>query len=96
MLIRTLTSRLLQEFPHVYGLSMSHTTRKPRPGEEHGVHYWFVSKDEMARMDREGKFIELVTLFGNQYGTCMESIDRITEQGKVCVLGLEFEVSDVN
>jgi hypothetical protein len=89
---RTLANRLLQEFPHIYGLSLSHTTRKPRPGEEHGVHYWFVEKDEMEHMIKEGKFVELVTLFGNTYGTSMESIDRVTEQGKVCVMALEMEV----
>lgn len=90
--IRTLTRRLLQEYPHIYGLSVSHTTRKPRIGEEHGVHYYFVSKQEMNKMNASGKFIEYVSLFGNDYGTSMDSIDRVTEQGKVCILDLEFEV----
>jgi guanylate kinase len=90
---RTLATRLLTEFPHIYGLSLSHTTRKPRLGEEHGVHYWFISKEEMELKNAEGKFIELVTLFGNMYGTCMNSIDRVTEQGKVCIMGLEMEVT---
>ncbi|KAJ3322556.1 hypothetical protein HDV06_002933 [Boothiomyces sp. JEL0866] len=88
---RTLAARLLRDHPHIYGLSISHTTRKPRPGEEHGVHYWFVSKKEMLQMNQEGKFIEMVTLFGNMYGTSMESIDRVTEQGKICILALEYE-----
>ncbi|KAJ3275235.1 hypothetical protein HDV01_000962 [Terramyces sp. JEL0728] len=88
---RTLAARLLRDHPHIYGLSISHTTRKPRPGEEHGVHYWFVSKKEMLQMNQEGKFIEMVTLFGNMYGTSMESIDRVTEQGKICILVLEYE-----
>ncbi|KAJ3332429.1 hypothetical protein HDU91_003110 [Kappamyces sp. JEL0680] len=42
-------------------------------------------------MNTQGKFLEFVTLFGNQYGTSTDSIDRVTEQGKVCVLDLEFE-----
>jgi hypothetical protein len=46
----------------------------------------------MEHMINEGKFVELVTLFGNTYGTSMESIDRVTEQGKVCVMALEMEV----
>ncbi|KAJ3300868.1 hypothetical protein HDU76_005994 [Blyttiomyces sp. JEL0837] len=88
---RTLTARLLKEFPHIYGLSVSHTTRKPRPGEELGVHYHFVSKPEMERMVEEGKFIEVVTLFGVMYGTSMDAIDKVTEGGKVCVMDLELE-----
>ncbi|KAI8925268.1 hypothetical protein BC831DRAFT_415235 [Entophlyctis helioformis] len=88
---RTLTSRLLQEFPHIYGLSISHTTRRPRPGEENGVHYYFVSRDEMEKMNEDGKFIEVVTLFGNMYGTSMEAVDKVTEEGKICIMDLEIE-----
>ncbi|KAI8906863.1 P-loop containing nucleoside triphosphate hydrolase protein [Gorgonomyces haynaldii] len=88
---RTLTRRLLQQYPHLYGLSVSHTTRKPRPGEENGVHYHFVSKPEMQRMVEEGKFLEVVTLFGNMYGTAMESVDKVTEEGKICIMDVEIE-----
>ncbi|KAJ3412442.1 hypothetical protein HDV05_000746 [Chytridiales sp. JEL 0842] len=88
---RTLTSRLLKEFPHIYGLSVSHTTRKPRPGEENGVHYHFVQRSEMEEMVEEGKFVEVVQLFGYMYGTSMEAIDKVTEEGKVCVMDLEIE-----
>ncbi|KAJ3331498.1 hypothetical protein HDU91_003324, partial [Kappamyces sp. JEL0680] len=62
---RTLTRRLLEEFPHIYGLAVSHTTRPPRDGEEHGKHYYFATKAEMERMNTQGKFLEFVTLFGN-------------------------------
>ena len=89
---RTLTRRLLQQYPHLYGLSISHTTRKPRPGEENGVHYHFISKPEMEKMIEDGKFIEVVTLFGNMYGTAMESVDKVTEEGKICIMDLEYEV----
>ncbi|KAI9352294.1 hypothetical protein DFJ73DRAFT_830474 [Zopfochytrium polystomum] len=88
---RTLTSRLLNEFPHIFGLSVSHTTRKPRPGEENGVHYHFVSKEEMTAMIDEGKFIEVVSLFGYMYGTSTDAIDKVTEEGKVCIMDLEIE-----
>ncbi len=46
----------------------------------------------MEKMNKQGKFIEYVTLFGNHYGTSMDSIDKVTEQGKVCVLDVEMEV----
>ena len=87
-----MTRRLLQEFPRIYGLAISHTSRSPRKGEEHGVEYYFTSKQEMEMMNMQGKFLEYVTLFGHQYGYSTESIDKVTEQGKVCVLDLEFEV----
>jgi Guanylate kinase len=89
---RTLTRRLLDQYPHLYGVSVSHTTRKPRFGEENGVHYHFITSAEMDRMTEEGKFISVVSLFGNKYGTSIESIDKVTEEGKVCVLDLEIEV----
>jgi guanylate kinase len=89
---RTLTQRLLKEYPHIFGLSVSHTTRKPRPGEENGVHYHFIARGEMEKMVEDGKFIEVVTLFGYMYGTSMDAIDKVTEEGKVCVMDLEIEV----
>ncbi|KAJ3135377.1 hypothetical protein HK100_002820 [Physocladia obscura] len=88
---RTLTNRLLQDFPHLYGCSVSHTTRKPRIGEEQGTHYHFVSRAEMEELVEEGKFAEVVTLFGCMYGTSMDAIDKVTEEGKVCIMDLEIE-----
>ncbi|KAH9274433.1 guanylate kinase [Batrachochytrium salamandrivorans] len=88
---RTLTSRLLKEFPHIYGLTVSHTTRRPRSGEEDGVHYHFVSHSEMKKLNDEGKFIEAVKLFGNMYGTTMDAVDKVTEEGKICIMDLELE-----
>ncbi|TPX40507.1 guanylate kinase [Synchytrium endobioticum] len=88
---RTLTARLLKEYPHIYGLAVSHTTRKPRLGEENGVHYHFVDAEEMGGLDEAGAFVESVTLFGNQYGTSMSAIEKVTEEGKVCLMDLEIE-----
>ncbi|KAJ3220200.1 hypothetical protein HDU67_005526 [Dinochytrium kinnereticum] len=88
---RTLTRRLLAEFPHIYGVSVGHTTRRPRAGEEDGVHYHFVRRKEMEGMVEEGRFLEVVNLFGQLYGTSVDAIDRVTEEGKVCVMDLEIE-----
>jgi hypothetical protein len=93
---RTLTNRLLKDYPHIFGLSVSHTTRKPRVGEENGIHYYFVSKSEMEQGIEEGRFVESITLFGHMYGTAFKSIDRVTEEGKICVMDLEIEVSALN
>ncbi|KAL5039585.1 hypothetical protein BDV3_002837 [Batrachochytrium dendrobatidis] len=88
---RTLTSRLLKEFPHIYGLTVSHTTRRPRPGEENGVHYHFVSRSEMEKLNEKGEFIQIVVLFGNMYGTSMDAVDKVTKEGKICIMDLELE-----
>lgn len=45
------------------------TTRKPRPGEENGVHYWFVDQDQMEQMIARGEFFEHARFGGNFYGT---------------------------
>ena len=89
---RSLTAKLLEDYPHIYGKCVSHTTRPPREGEEDGVHYHFVSQADIDRMNSECKFIELVTIFGNQYGTTIQAIDQVTSQGKVCILDVDYEV----
>lgn len=73
-------------------MSVSHTTRRPRTGEEDGVAYHFVSRHEMEAMIEAGKFVEVVSLFGNMYGTSVEAVDKVTEEGKVCIMDLEIEV----
>lgn len=65
----TLLKRLFKEFPHTFGFSVSHTTRKPRPGEENGVHYHFVTIDDMQAGIKNGDFIETAVFSGNMYGT---------------------------
>ena len=65
----TLLKRLFKEFPNTFGFSVSHTTRKPRPGEEDGVHYNFVNVEDMKNEIEKGEFIETAVFSGNIYGT---------------------------
>lgn len=65
----TLLKRLFKEFPNTFGFSVSHTTRKPREGEENGVHYHFVSVEDMQAGIENGDFIETAVFSGNMYGT---------------------------
>lgn len=65
----TLLKRLFKEFPNTFGFSVSHTTRKPRPGEENGVHYHFVTVEHMQKGIENGDFIETAVFSGNMYGT---------------------------
>lgn len=60
----TLLKLLLDEYGPHFGFSVSHTTRSPRPGEEHGKHYYFVSRQEMERAIGAGEFIENAVFSG--------------------------------
>lgn len=64
----------MKDFPDKFGFSVSHTTRGPRPGEEHGKQYFFTTKDTMEKEIAEGKFIEFANVHGNLYGTSKVSI----------------------
>ena len=87
----TLIERLLDLFPQLE-LAVSATTRARRPGEVEGVHYYFISEEEFERRLAEDDFLEShVFPWGQRSGTLVSEIDRISGQGKVCVLELETE-----
>lgn len=67
------------------------TTRKPRPGEEHGKHYWFVTREEFLKLKEEDGFVETAEFAGNLYGTSKEAVRTLGKQGKVCVLDIELQ-----
>jgi guanylate kinase len=60
--------------PDAVQLSISHTTRAPRPGETNGVEYYFVSREEFERMIENNDFYEHAEVFGNYYGTSKAAI----------------------
>jgi guanylate kinase len=73
----TIISKLLENFPQHFGFSVSHTTRAPRPGEENGVHYNFVSKGEFEEAIERGDFVEHAKVHLNYYGTSFHAIDKV-------------------
>ena len=85
----TLLNRLFKEFPNTFGFSVSHTTRKPRPGEQDGVHYNFVSREEMEKAIANDEFIESAVFGGNMYGTSKAAVRKVQSAGKVCILDIE-------
>jgi len=86
----TLIQLVLPRFPEL-ALAVSATTRAQRPGEEDGVHYWFLERDEFDRRVDEGDFLEWVEFVGNRYGTLRSEIDRLRAGGKAPLLELETE-----
>ncbi|EYC43194.1 hypothetical protein Y032_0500g2572 [Ancylostoma ceylanicum] len=87
----TILSRAMKDYPNSFAFSVSHTTRKPREGEEHGVHYWFTDHVEMQRMIADGEFLEHATFGGNTYGTSKKAVDDVEKTGKICVLDVELQ-----
>jgi len=74
-------------------VAVSATTRPQRPGEVDGRDYWFLSDDEFTRrVDAGDEFLEWVPyVSGRRYGTLRSEIDRIADDGSICVLELELE-----
>uniref|UniRef100_A0A8C6ZAY3 Guanylate kinase n=3 Tax=Nothoprocta TaxID=8806 RepID=A0A8C6ZAY3_NOTPE len=87
----TLLKKLLQEYKNVFGFSVSHTTRKPRPGEVNGKDYHFVSREEMQKEIDAGEFIEHAEFSGNMYGTSKGAVQAIQAQNQICVLDIDIQ-----
>ncbi|KAM3420500.1 hypothetical protein BST61_g3768 [Cercospora zeina] len=87
----TLIKRLRAEYPDRFALSVSHTTRDPRAGEEHGKDYWYVSKDDFKKKIDENGFIEHAQFGSNFYGTSVQAVKDVAEQGRTCILDIEME-----
>lgn len=72
-------------------VSVSHTTRSPRPGEENGVHYHFVSQDEFKALIAEDGFVEWAQVFDNYYGTSKQSIESQLANGIDVFLDIDWQ-----
>lgn len=72
-------------------LSISHTTRNPRPGEENGVHYYFTNHDEFKALIEKGHFLEWAEVFGNYYGTSLPMIEQSLEKGIDVFLDIDWQ-----
>ena len=73
-------------------LSVSATTRPPRPGEKDGLHYHFISKSEFVKLIEEGKLIEWAQVHGDHYyGTPLSEIERAERLGKHLVLEIDLQ-----
>ncbi|XP_034149852.1 guanylate kinase 1b isoform X5 [Esox lucius] len=87
----TLLKMLLRDFDGVFGFSVSHTTRSPRPGEVDGKDYHFSNREAMQEDIDDGKFIENAEFSGNLYGTSKSSVDDVRAQGLICILDVDIQ-----
>jgi guanylate kinase len=86
----TLVRSLLQSHPELY-LSVSVTTRSPRPGEINAKHYYFVSREQFEQMIAQQQLLEWAQFAGNCYGTPRQQVEEKIQQGKSVLLEIELE-----
>ncbi len=86
-----ISALLKQASPRPMQVSVSHTTREPRPGEINGQHYHFVSKAEFEALIDKNSFYEHAEVFGNYYGTSSVAIDEQLAQGIDVLLDIDWQ-----
>jgi guanylate kinase len=88
---KTSLLKALVEVDLEINVSVSHTTRAMRPGEQDGVDYHFVDQDRFLEMIGEGAFIEHAKVFDNYYGTSESELRRRLAQGQDLVLEIDWQ-----
>ncbi|MFJ5842093.1 guanylate kinase [Streptomyces shenzhenensis] len=86
----TVVAHMRKEHPEVW-LSVSATTRKPRPGEQHGVHYFFVTDEEMDKLIANGELLEWAEFADNRYGTPRAAVLDRLEAGEPVLLEIDLQ-----
>lgn len=74
-----------------FTVSVSHTTRKRRPGETHGEDYYFVEPEAFDAMVRDGAFLEHAQVFGNGYGTAKATVEAALAEGRDVLLEIDWQ-----
>ncbi len=72
-------------------VSISHTTRPPRPGEQDGVDYYFVSREAFERMVEQGAFLEYATVFDNRYGSKRSLVEEKLRDGIDVIMDMDWQ-----
>ncbi len=86
----SLVRALMQRVPSLR-FSISYTTRKPRPNEQHGRDYFFVDHAEFERMVAAGEFLEHARVFDNYYGTSKPQVERMLVNGDNVLLEIDWQ-----
>jgi guanylate kinase len=86
----TVVAHLRRRHPEVW-LSVSATTRRPRPGEKHGVQYYFVDDEEFDKLVANGELLEWAEFAGNRYGTPRAAVLERLDQGEPVLLEIDLQ-----
>tara|TARA_B100001057_G_scaffold447027_1_gene486156 strand:- start:2772 stop:3347 length:576 start_codon:yes stop_codon:yes gene_type:complete len=86
----TITKKISQKYPNIK-ISISHTTRKPRPNEIDGVDYHFVSPEKFQKLIKEDNFYEYAKIFDNYYGTSKNSVNKLHQENYDVVFDIDWQ-----
>ena len=86
----TVIRRIMEKMDNIV-LSVSATTRAPRPGETDGVEYHFITRKRFEEMIRDGELLEHAEYSGNYYGTPMAPLETNTDEGRYVILEIEVK-----
>lgn len=87
----TIMKELMEKYSDIYALSISATTREPRPGETNGKEYFFVTREEFEAMIKREELIEYAQYVNNYYGTPRNYVSEQLENGKDVILEIEIQ-----
>jgi guanylate kinase len=87
----TIARTILERYPTQFGYSVSATTRSPRAGERHGEAYYFLTRDEFADWQAQGRFVETAEYAGEWYGTLKSEVEKVLQSGRHVLLDIEVE-----
>ncbi|MGV6852309.1 MAG: guanylate kinase [bacterium] len=88
---KTSLVKALVDLDHQIKVSVSHTTRQPRPGEVSGQHYHFVAQQDFINLVGEGAFLEHAEVFEHYYGTSEQAVDDLLNQGLDVILEIDWQ-----
>jgi guanylate kinase len=86
----TLARRLVEKNPGI-AMSISHTTRPKRKGEEDGRDYYFVDRETFTRMRDRGEFLEWAVVFDNHYGTTRKPVEQALAEGRDVLFDVDWQ-----
>jgi guanylate kinase len=86
----SLVKALREDCPGL-AVSVSHTTRAQRPGEQHGRDYFFVDREAFGRMVENGEFLEHARVFDNQYGTARSTVEAALARSEDVILEIDWQ-----
>lgn len=87
----TIVRRLVQKYPHDLVISISATTRAPRPGELDGSDYDFWSRPQFEQAIKEGKFLEYEEVHNELYGTLLDKVQSLRAAGKTVLFDIDVK-----
>lgn len=86
----SLVKALLRKVSRIQ-VSVSHTTRAPRPGDQHGIDYYYVTEENFTEMIEKEAFFEYAKVFGNYYGTSKKAVQEALEAGVDVILEIDWQ-----